>query len=262
MRLARVALMAASLIVAGCAGQPAGDSTLGPIAPTTGEEAPERLRARVHTELAAGYYGLGNMAVALEEVKEALQADPSYGPAHNLAGLVYGQLREDGLAEESFQRALGINPNDSDAHNNYGQFLCERKREGEAIKHFLVAVRNPLYAAAERSYVNAGVCARRSGDLAAAEEFLQLALKLRPAHAQALYQMAELSYLRADYVGAKNYLNRLTNAGPATAEVLWLGVRVGRRLGDRNSEASYASQLRNKFPNSREARALSAGRYE
>ena len=74
--------------------------------------------------------------------------------------------------------------------------------------------------------------------------------------------MADLSFLRADYVEAKNYLNRLTKVAPVNAEVLWLGVRVERRMGDRNSEASYASQLRNKFPNSREARALSAGRYE
>jgi type IV pilus assembly protein PilF len=51
-------------------------------------------------------------------------------------------------------------------------------------------------------------------------------------------------------------------AAAATAEALWLGVRVERRLGDRNSEASYALQLRNKFPNSREARALVAGQYE
>ena len=47
-----------------------------------------------------------------------------------------------------------------------------------------------------------------------------------------------------------------------TAESLWLGVRVERRLGDRNSEASYAMQLRNKFPNSVEARALGAGKFE
>jgi type IV pilus assembly protein PilF len=44
--------------------------------------------------------------------------------------------------------------------------------------------------------------------------------------------------------------------------MLWLGVRIERRLGDRNSEASYALQLRNRFPDSREARALLAGQYE
>jgi type IV pilus assembly protein PilF len=74
--------------------------------------------------------------------------------------------------------------------------------------------------------------------------------------------MADLSYARRDYSEAKNYLGRLTQAAPANAETLWLGVRVERRLGDRNSEASYALQLRNRFPDSREARALLAGQYE
>ena len=49
------------------------------------------MRARVHTELAAGYFELGNMAVALEEVKEALRADANYGPAYNVAGLIYAR---------------------------------------------------------------------------------------------------------------------------------------------------------------------------
>ena len=67
---------------------------------------------------------------------------------------------------------------------------------------------------------------------------------------------------RGDFGEAKRYLNRLTQVATANAETLWLGVRVERRLGDRNSEASYALQLRNRFPDSQEARALLAGQYE
>ena len=58
---------------------------------------------------------------------------------------------------------------------------------------------------------------------------------------------------------AKGYLNRLTQVSVANAEILWLGVRVERKLGDRNSEASYAMQLKNKFPDSKEARSLASG---
>src|SRR5262245_156804 len=259
-RFTRAVLAAVCLVCAGCATTTEDTgvaSTSGP-APDTSA----RTRARVHTELAASYYELGNMAVALEEVKEALRADPNYGPASNVAGLVYAQLKEDRLAEESFQAALQINPSDSDAHNNYGRFLCERKQEREAIKHFLAAVRNPLYPAPERSWVNAGMCARRAGDVPAAEGYFQQALKLRPGQPQALYQMADLAYARRDYVQAKSYLMRLTQVATATAEVLWLGVRVERRRGDRASEASYALQLRNRYPNSREAQAHLAGKYE
>lgn len=252
------ALAAACLAAAGCATGPADDGLNRP----GGDETSARTRARVHTELAASYFELGNMAVALEEAREAMRADSNYAPAYNVAGLVYAQLKEDRLAEESFQTALQINPSDSDAHNNYGRFLCDRKQEREAIKHFLAAVRNPLYPTPERSWINAGLCARRSGDLAGAEGYFQNALKMRPTNAQALYQMTDLAYARRSYPEAKGYLNRLTQVAASTAEVLWLGVRIERRLGDRSSEASYALQLRNRFPNSPETQALLAGKYE
>jgi type IV pilus assembly protein PilF len=218
--------------------------------------------ARIHTQLAAGYFEIGNLAVALEEMKEALRADPNYGPAYNVAGLVYGQLKEDRLAEQSFQRALSINPGDSEAQNNYGLFLCSRGQVEPAIKQFMGAVRNPFYANPERAYVNAGLCARSRGNLAGAEEFFQTALKLRPAQPQALYQLADISYGRGDFLAARGYLGRLAQTGVVTADVLWLGTRVERKLGDRNAEASYARQLRNRYPNSAEARALNAGKFE
>jgi type IV pilus assembly protein PilF len=74
--------------------------------------------------------------------------------------------------------------------------------------------------------------------------------------------MADLSYARREYAESRHYLNRLTQVAAPTAEALWLGVRTERRLGDRNGEASYALQLRNRFPNSKETRALLAGQYE
>lgn len=261
MRLTGAAVMAACLVFSGCATHRQDESDFKPASPTMGDESHERMRARVHTELAANYFGIGNVGVALEEVQEALRADRNYGPAYNVAGLVYAQLKEDRLAEESFQRALSINSSDSDARHNYGMFLCQRKQEKEAIRQFMMAVRNPLYATPDRSYINAGVCARRAGDLAGAEEFFVLALKVRPDQPQALYQMADLSYGRGDYGQARSYLGRLPRVAE-NAETLWLGVRIERRLGDRNSEASYAQRLRDRFPDSREARALIAGQYE
>jgi type IV pilus assembly protein PilF len=256
-----VGLLLVVLTIAGCATQSASDEFKAATS-TTGTESDQKARARIHTELASGYYGLGNIGVALEEANEALRVDPNYGPAHNVAGLVYARLKENRLAQQSFERALSINPLDSDANNNYGLFLCENHREKEAIKYFLAALRNPLYQNPDRSYVNAGVCARRSGDIAAAEDYFKSALKVRPIQPQAFYQLADLEYLRGNFAEAKNYLGQLSKVSRANAEVLWLGVRVAHKLGDRNSEASYALQLRKNYPNSKEARALSAGQYE
>jgi type IV pilus assembly protein PilF len=262
-RIYTLVAVSACLALAACATQQqTDDAALKSQSSTSGDESGDRTRARIHTELAASYYDLGNMPVALEEVREALRADANYGPANNVAGLIYGRLKEDRMAEESFRRALAISPTDYNAHNNYGLFLCDRKREREAIEHFLAAVRNPLYSFPDRSYVNAGVCARRSGNVKAAEGYFQDALKIRPNQPQALYQMADLAYARGDLLGARGNLNRVTQLVQANAEVLWLGLRVERQLGDRNAEASYALQLRNRFPDSPEARLLAAGKFE
>lgn len=261
MRFGRIAILVALLASAGCAVQPAA-TEVKPRSDTTGSETDERTRVRIHTELAAGYYGMGNMSVALEEVNIALRTDNAYGPAHNIAGLVYAALKEDRLAEQHFAQALRIDALDSDTNNNYGWYLCQSGREQESIKYFLAALRNPLYQNADRSYVNAGLCSRRRGDLAGAEEYFLSALKVRPNQPQALFHLADLAFARGDYPAAKTHLTRFTQVAAASPEVLWLGVRIERRLGDRNGEESYALQLRTRFPDSKEARALLAGQYE
>jgi type IV pilus assembly protein PilF len=247
------------LIVAGCAGSGQEPSAL----PQQGvAETDAQVRARAHGDLAAGYFELGSYAVALEEATEALKSDPNYVPALNVLGLVYMELREERSAETSFQRALRVSPFDSDTNNNYGWFMCQRKREPESIKYFLAALRNPLYTTPDKSWANAGICARQAGDPVAAEDYFQKAIKLRPAQPQALFHLADMAYRRKNYREAKGYLGRIEAAVTPGAELLWLSLRVERRLGDRNAEASLGFQLRKNFPESREARALAAGRYE
>ncbi|MDP2397427.1 MAG: type IV pilus biogenesis/stability protein PilW [Burkholderiales bacterium] len=247
----------------GCAATDGGfDQGVQPTVDTTGNESNARIRSRIHTELAAGYFEMGNLGVALESITTALQADSSYHTAHNIAGLIYATLKDDRRAEEHFTRALRLNPADPDANNNYGMYLCQHRREEEGIKYLLIAVQNPLYTAPERSLVNAGVCARRRGDNAAAQDFFRRAVSVRPNQPQALYQLAELSFLSNNFAAAQSYLRRLAQTTAANAEVLWLALRVERKLGNTLAEASFAQQLRNNFPDSREAVALKAGRFE
>ena len=108
-------------LVAGCAQQPVAPP-LTPQPALTPQQTDAHTRADLHTQLGAGYYELRNFAVALQELNEALRADPNHGPAYNMLGLVYMELREDAAAEQNFAQALRINPLDSDANNNYGWF--------------------------------------------------------------------------------------------------------------------------------------------
>lgn len=213
--------------------------------------------AKVHTELAGMYFERAQLGIALGEVETALLADPNYAPAYNVRGVIHMALREDKEAEEDFQQSLRLDKSASETHNNYGWFLCERGKEKESLPHFMAALKNPLYETPERAYLNAGLCSKKAGNSREAEEFLQRALQLQPGMPQALLAMAELSFASGDYTAAKKYFTGFSEKSDnLTAEQLWLAVRIERKVGDRNAEASYGMQLRKRFPDARETQLL------
>lgn len=246
------------LVLAGCAAQP---QTVSDSPEARGARADDP-RARIHTELGAGYFARGQHAVAFEELRIALQADPGYAPAFNTLGLVHGDLREDRQAEENFRRAIERSPNYSEAHNNYGLFLCQRGRAEEGLTRFDAALANPLYATPEKALANAGACALAKGDLALAETYFIRALKRAPGQPSAQLGMAEMHYRNGRWLPARALLRQLGQSGELGAQALWLGVRVERRLGDREAEASYATQLRRRFPDSMQTQWLMTGQYD
>ena len=260
MRRARLLALVALALAAACASQPEGPTTAD--SGIVGEVGDARNRARVHTELAAAYYDNGNMAVALDELRRATSADNGYALAHNILGRVYMDLKENRLADESFQRALRLSPNDPDINHSYGWFLCQTGQEQESIRYFLQAIRNPLYAAPWRSYSAAGVCSLRKDNLKDADEFFQRALRLEPDEPTATLKLAGIRYRQGRMDEARRLVTRYNKILAPSAESLWLGLRVERRLGDRLSERSYADQLRRRFPGSPEFRSLQQGAYD
>jgi len=256
-----IMLVALAAALAGCAASgpeaPAADG--GPIIAEPGDA---RNRARIHTELASAYYGRGNMGVALQELRIATAADARYAPAHSMLGLVYMDLRENRLAEDSFERALKLAPNDGNVNHNYGWFLCQTKREPDSIKYFMQAIRNPLYATPWRSYSAAGVCALRSNRLKEAEGFFERALRLEPDEPTALLQLGEIRYRQGRMDEARRLVSHHNKLIAPSAESLWLALRIERRSGQRVAEQSYANQLRRRYPGSPEYQALQRGNFD
>lgn len=246
MKKALVLLML--LALAGCAAQK----------PKIGQESQERRRAELHAELAGAYYAQGQMAIALEEFGKAVELDPSYAPAYTGLGLVHASLKQDAKAETHFKRALQLDPENSETHNNYGTFLCVRNRVDEAIREFMTAVSNPLYATPASAYLNAGICALKKQDAKNAETYFLKALRADPGARAASYQLAQLSFNKGEHAQARTYLNQAMQNIDPTPEMLWLGVRNARKLDDRDAEASYSLLLRKKYPNSAETKALLA----
>jgi type IV pilus assembly protein PilF len=221
-----------------------------------------RTRARNHTDLAGAYYQRGNMGVALEELRIATDADSSYAPAHSLFGLVYMELREEKLAEQSFERALNLAPNDADINHNYGVFLCQTRREPDSIKYFNTAIRNPLYATPWRSYSAAGLCTLRIGNSKEAEQYFERALRLRPDDADSLLNLGQIRYKQGKIDEARRLVSRYNKLVEPSAESLWLALRIERKSGERVAEQSYANQLRRRFPGSAEYQSLQRGKFD
>lgn len=206
-------------------------------------------RAQIHAELSGAYFQRGQMGVALEEAKLALKESGDYVPAISMLALIYMELRDDAQAIANFEQALRLSPNDSDVLNNYGWFLCQRGGPGRAMEYFQAALKNPLYSTPERAFLNAGVCARMMGNEVVAESNLRQALIIQPLLGPALYQMADISYKRAQLKDAESFLTRYNRATASpTADALLLGVRVSRALDDKSSEGSYLQQLKRRFP--------------
>ena len=230
--------------------------------PSTEEDVIAYSRAKVHTELGAQYFGVGQVGVALDEFTIALAAERRYVPAHYMLGLVYMELKDDVQASRYFKSALELDPNNSEAHNNYGWFLCQRGKIEESIKEFMSALKNPLYETPDRPYVNAGICSLKRQDDKNAEEFFLKALKLNPNQPQALLALADLYFRANDLPNARAQILPFMKTQAPTAEALWLGVRIERKLGDRNAQDSYSQMLRQRFPLSKETQALASGLYE
>lgn len=246
------------LVLAGCAAPPSPPSG----SPETRSSREDNPSARIHTELAAGYFARGQYAIALQEVAIAQEADARYAPSYNVLGLIRGELREDKAAEEAFQRSLELSPNYSEAHNNYGLFLCQRGRLKDALVRFEAALANPLYATPEKALANAGACALEKGDLAQSEVYFTRAVRRAPGFVSAQIGMADVHYRSGRWLAARNLLRQAGAVTELSAQGLWIGLRAERRLGDAAAEETYATQLRRRFPDALQTQWLITGQFD
>lgn len=261
-------LMALAILatLAGCAGSGEGsaggnnDSSVDINRRTDDTE--ERSRARIRLELAINYYRERSYSVALDELRKTIQIDPKFADAYGILALVYDELGERNLTEESYQHALRLSPNDSDINNNYGWFLCKTGREAQSINYFNTALRNPLYPTPAKPLQNAGLCYLRMNDLKNAELYLARSFELNPGSPIVALNLANIYYKRAEYERAKFYVQRLLRQPDPGADVFWLAIRLERKIGDRVAEAASVVQLRNRFPKSPEYAKYLSGAFD
>jgi tetratricopeptide (TPR) repeat protein len=87
----------------------------------------------------------GNLPLAIELLKKAVEVDPKHKYAWNNLGLAYLAERQDGDAIAAFQKATEVNPYDEFAYNNLGRAHWQGRKYDEAAAAFRKQLEvNPL----------------------------------------------------------------------------------------------------------------------
>ena len=260
-RLAACALAGALAACAGGAGRTGPATELR----TASDDTSAQKRAQIRLELAIGYYQDGKHEIALDEIKQALVADPQMASAYGLRAMIYTAMGELALAEQNFQRALALAPGEPNLASNYGSFLCQHGKPEQGLPYFDAAIRHRANQALERSMINAGTCSIKAKNYDAAERYLMDALRLNPDQAVTNASLARVYYEKRDFTRAGYFINRLTSTAKLetlSAEVLWLAIRVQRKLNDRAAETALVAQLNRQHPLSPEYAKWARGAFD
>jgi type IV pilus assembly protein PilF len=218
-------------------------------------------RASIRMQLAINYYQQGQYKVALDEIKQVLLISSDLADAYAVRALIFMDMGEAALADENFQYALRLAPNNIDYINNYGWFLCQTDREKQGLVYLEKVLKDPVYTMPGKAYNNAGLCSLRLKDTGAAEKYFRQGFKIDPSNPGINANLAKIHFDRGEIEQAQFYINRVIKFDVLTADVLWLAIKIEKRLGDDASVSGLATQLRRRYPNSREFSLLQRGLF-
>ena len=225
-------------------------------------EGDAKKRAAVRLQLATNYYTSGQIEIAIDTARRAIDLDPQSAGAHALLGLMLMDVGQVAQADASFQKAMAIDRNNPDLNNNYGWFLCQTGHERDAIAYFDRAVADRLYSSPARALQNAGICLLRVHDDVGAERYLLRALQFDATSPVAKFQLAQMYLHQRRFDRCDFYFDLLVRSTEPNAETLWLGARVAHAKNDEVTERSYNEQLQTRFPDSPQTDAMHHGRYD
>jgi type IV pilus assembly protein PilF len=223
------------------------------------KKASPQVTAATNMQLAIEYLRLGKLAESRDAIERALSQDPGNANVQMTAGLVFERLTDMPRAERAYSAGYRLGKSDPNIQNNYAGFLCRTGKSVEGERLFTEVARNPIYQTPEVALVNAGVCARGTGDVVDAERYFNRALAIHPNLPDALLQLGNIAFDRGDAAQAREIVQRYLAVNPPTSEVLWLGFRAERKLGDATAAAGFARRVQSEFPDSEQALMMRSG---
>jgi type IV pilus assembly protein PilF len=177
--------------------------------------------------------------------------------------LVLAAMGERSAAEEGFRRALTLYPGDPDTLHNQAWFLCQQGRLQAAQASFGEALAQASNRAPGRTWLAKGVCEAMGLQWAEAQQSLQRAFELDPGNPAISFNLAEVLLKNGQLDRAQFYAARVNaQRETANAQSLWLAARIEHRRGNATGAAEWGERLVREFPQSREALAYGARRFD
>jgi len=164
--------------------------------------------AATNMQLAIEYMKLGKLASSRDFIEQALKEDPANPDVQITAGIIYERLTDIPRAERAYSTGYRLGKKDRIFKNNYAGFLCRTGKAAAGEKLFAQVALSPLYQTPEVALVNAGVCARGTGDIVDAERYFNRAMAIRPNMPEAMLQLGNIAFDRGDAAQARAVVQR------------------------------------------------------
>ncbi len=182
-------------------------------------------QAALKTWLASAYASIGEAKKAQTAVATALQLAPSYVPARLFDVRMAASRRDFDGALAQLERVIAEAPKEADPWQFKGDLLAMVK--GDFVGG-LAAYQQALALKADSLPALAGIVAVHltKGDLAAAQTALEALQKVKPAHPQTQYLMAQFAFQKRDFKVAREIMPRLLKHAPDNPRVLQLAAAL------------------------------------
>lgn len=210
-----------------------------------------------YTQLGLGYIGQKRYDTARQRLNRALEINPDYAPANNAMALLLQSEHEPEAAEEYFKKSIDLDSSFSQGQYNYGMFLMQNQRYSEACKHLKKAARDVEYQQRGKAFQDLGLCYYRDNKIDLAISTYERALNSQRFNAAILVNLSALLFEEGRYPESSAYFDRFLRVVSRkqvdhSANSLWLGIKIARKLERKELEKQHIKQLTKEFSQSKE----------
>jgi len=186
--------------------------------------------AKINDRLGMAYLERHDIRRAKQKFLLALEQAPDIPePWYSMAYFLESTGNKD-QARKYYLKAISLAPERGDALNNYGTFLCRSGEYKNAIQYFMKAAQDPKYLAQGSAYENAGLCSLKIPDIKNATAYFKKALAEDPERANALIELAELSFRQGEYKSARKDLDKYLLVASPSVQSYLLEKKLDKKL--------------------------------